>query len=387
MRTAKRLAPLATVVALIFALGWLGITANRSAGRRAVVVGAGAGLMLMTWARANALRQASESRQQLLSTTTHELKTPVTAIRGAALTLGTRWRQMPPEKVDEFLGIIHRRTDGLTTLIDRILIGTRLEAGREMAFRPKPVQVAPVVRAIAAELDEASPHHDVVAVADESVSVQADPDCLDHVLGLLVENAIKYSPEGGEVRIEVVEEADSVRFAISDHGVGIAPKERKKIFQPYYRGGAKDVTRAPGVGLGLSIARHLVAGHGGRIWVESQPEAGSTFLFTMPKVAAAEEKAPGPVGVLLQREDGSVLLSGAGAALPATGRADRDAWLPVTQAARAAGVHPNTVRGWVRRGAVEAAPSNTGRGYVVRLGALLDRMTAADGSLRTPRSH
>ena len=232
-----------------------------------------------------ALRKAYDYKGELLANTTHELKTPLTAIRGAAMTLGTRWRDMSPGQIDTFLGMIHRRCDGLQKLVDKILTGARLEAGREVPVSLEPVDVSGVLRRIAAEFADASPRHEI-AVATHDVWANADPAALDQVLGLLTENAIKYSPDGGQIRLEATRRGDEIVVRVEDHGVGMDAEAREHAFEPYYRASRGNAQRAGGVGLGLSIARHLVQREGGEISVTSVEGAGSVFTFTLAAVEA-----------------------------------------------------------------------------------------------------
>ena len=251
-----------------------------------LLVVAAAALFVMNHKRQMALAKAYEYKGQLLANTTHELKTPLTAIRGAAVTLGMRWRTMSAEQIDQFLGIIHRRCDGLSKLIERILLGARLEAGREVALSPTPTDVLGSLRAITSEFKDVSPRHPVLLAAPENVWVNADPEALDQILGLLLENAIKYSPEGGEVRVSAIDGPRTVTIAVSDHGVGMTEEEQEHIFDPYFRAARGDANRFSGVGLGLSIVRHLVQRSGGEIAVESTPGVGTTFTFSVPKVGS-----------------------------------------------------------------------------------------------------
>jgi signal transduction histidine kinase len=203
---------------------------------------------------------------------------------------------MSAEQIDQFLGIIHRRCDGLSKLIDRILLGARLEAGREVALNPRPTDLLGSLRAIASEFKDVSPKHPVLLAAPENVWVDVDPEALDQIVGLLLENAIKYSPEGGEVRIAALDGSRTVTISVSDHGVGMALGDQEHIFDPYFRAARGDSNRFGGVGLGLSIAHHLVQGSGGDIRVESTPGAGTTFSFTLPRVQSPLEHATSLAG-------------------------------------------------------------------------------------------
>jgi signal transduction histidine kinase len=193
---------------------------------------------------------------------------------------------MSAEQIDQFLGIIHRRCDGLNKLIERILLGARLEAGREVTLSPAPTDVLGSLRAITSEFKDVSPRHPVLLVAPENVWVNADPEALDQIVGLLLENAIKYSPEGGEVSVSAIDELGAVTVAVSDHGVGMTAEELEHIFDPYFRAARGDANRFSGVGLGLSIVRHLVQRSGGEIAVDSTPGVGTTFTFSLPKIGS-----------------------------------------------------------------------------------------------------
>lgn len=248
----------------------------------ALLVVAAAGMFLLNQRRQDALARAYEYKGELLANTTHELKTPLTAIRGASMTLGLRWREMTQEQIDTFLGIVHRRCEGLQKLVDRILTGARLEAGREVPIQPEPVHVAGVLTRMATEFGDASPRHAIVAAVPPHLWTESDPVALDQVLGLLIENAIKYSPEGGRVRIDAIESEGRIVFGVADQGIGMDPEDVAHVFDAYFKAQRGDRNSYGGVGLGLSIARHLVRRHGGDIWVASAPGKGSTFSFSMP---------------------------------------------------------------------------------------------------------
>lgn len=258
----------------------------------ALLVVAASALMVLNHKRKEALARAYEYKGQLLANTTHELKTPLTAIRGAAMTLGVRWRDMEPDQVDQFLGIVHRRCDDLGTLIERILLGARLEAGQEIALAPEVHDLAGTLRRIAMEFAAVSPRHTIVADVPEVVWASYDERSLDQVLGLLVENAIKYSPDGGRITVSARQDDDGVLLGVADHGVGIDAEDLEHIFDPYFKASRGDTAVAGGVGLGLSIARHLVRRHGADLHVVSTPGDGTSFWFRLP---AAEPPATGVV--------------------------------------------------------------------------------------------
>ncbi|HVL32241.1 MAG TPA: sensor histidine kinase [Actinomycetota bacterium] len=247
----------------------------------ALLAVAAALLGVLNHKRQTALQKAYEYKGQLLANTTHELKTPLTAIRGAAMTLGMRWREMAPEQVDQFLGIVHRRCDALDALIERILMGARLEAGRSDPILPEPINLDEVLRRAALEYRDVSPHHSIECTSNTNAWVNADIEAIEQVLGLLVENAIKYSPEGGRVRIEAQVTGTRAAIHIADDGIGIKDEDVAHVFEPYFKASRGDAQHFGGVGLGLSIARHLVDRHGGELSVTSAPGEGSVFTFTL----------------------------------------------------------------------------------------------------------
>ena len=129
-------------------------------------------------------------------------------------------------------------------------------------------------------------------VADALVQVHVDPPRIEQVVTNLVENALKYSPQGGDVQVEVTADAGVARLSVRDRGIGIAAEDLPLIFERFHRGKNVDDRRFAGMGLGLYIARGIVEQHGGRIWAESAPGEGSTFCVELP-VATVAEALPG----------------------------------------------------------------------------------------------
>lgn len=252
-----------------------------------VLAAAALGLLVLGYARQQALREAYTYKGQLLANTTHELKTPLTAIRGASVTLGTRWRDLPEGTVDELLGMVHRRCESLEKLVDRVLIGARFDAGREVPMRPEPIDMRGLLQQTAAEFSESCPRHRLTVDAPDGLRAHVDAHAIDQILGMLVENAIKYSPGGGRVRLAARPVADCVALRVSDQGVGISPEDQERIFEPYYRANREDDHGIGGVGLGLSIIRQLVEANGGDIGVRSMAGHGAAFTVVLPGAGRA----------------------------------------------------------------------------------------------------
>ncbi|MBJ6761684.1 PAS domain-containing protein [Myxococcaceae bacterium JPH2] len=239
--------------------------------------------------RERLLREAHEAiqvRDDFLSIASHELKTPLTPLRlllqslRNALVAG---QPVTPERVDKALGQVRRLASLVNDLLDASLVG----AGRlEMQRGPVPLQ--DVVREVTSDFRDASERHVVTYEApSEELIVQGDRGRLTQVLSNLVENAIKYSPLGGAVRITLTREGTAAVLSVTDSGIGIPTEEQARLFNRFFRAHNSPVSGFGGLGLGLYICRDIVERHGGRIWVESELGRGSTFRVSLPVRAHA----------------------------------------------------------------------------------------------------
>lgn len=225
-------------------------------------------------------RQALERMQrEFIAMAGHELRNPLTAIRGAAQLM--QRRGVYSERRVE---TIVNQTRRLERLVDDLLDISRLEAGR-LELRPARVDLAQLVHASAEQVRAISPAHVVrVEVAPGPIEGWWDPDRLGQVLQNLLMNAVKYSPDGGEVLVRLETQDSEVRLSISDRGVGIPAEALSRLFDRFYRAENAAAGSQQGFGLGLYIARSLVEAHGGRIWAESAgPGQGSTFTVALPR--------------------------------------------------------------------------------------------------------
>jgi PAS domain S-box-containing protein len=233
-------------------------------------------------------RALESMRQDFVATVSHELRTPLAAIYGAALTLRRDDVDLAAELEAKLLEVITEESNRLAEIVSDLLLASQLDTDKLYAN----VEVCDP-RAIAQlELDAAQTHlPDNVALALEAPSklpaVVADPGQLRQVLSNLIENAVKYSPDGGTVRVALAPENGHVRFSVSDSGLGIPASEQRRIFEKFFRLDP-DMTRGiGGTGLGLYICRELVRRVDGRIWVESDGRSGSTFHVEIPQEAVA----------------------------------------------------------------------------------------------------
>jgi len=233
-----------------------------------------------------------------VSNVTHELKTPIAMIRLAVETLEMR-RFSSPEEEDKFLGIISRETQRLTQLVENILDFARLEAGRGV-FKFARVDVRTLVADAVESLQPRLDHLGFRVEMDlpESLpTTRADPTAITHCVLNLLDNAIKYSRQQREIRVMVGQREGWVEIAVADRGIGIAPGDRKRIFEKFVRLENGLVHDVRGAGLGLSLVDQIMRAHHGRIEVNSTPGEGSTFTLLLPvdrdaPEQEAEEQAP-----------------------------------------------------------------------------------------------
>jgi two-component system phosphate regulon sensor histidine kinase PhoR len=241
-----------------------------------------------------ALRDLTEARRleqlkaEFVATASHELRTPLAAVYGAAQTLRRHDFALDEGGRERFVSLIVDESERLGRIVNDILLANQLDIGsldlRSETFDPKELvdRVVEAARAHApsAITVEAAPGPPPPALA-------SDRERLRQVLVNLVENAIKYSPQGGKVEVGAAPAGDKVRFHVRDEGVGVPAEEHKRIFDKFYRLDPHMTAGVGGTGLGLYICDELVRRLGGRIWVESDGELGSTFLFEIPTAEPA----------------------------------------------------------------------------------------------------
>jgi signal transduction histidine kinase len=226
------------------------------------------------------LRRLSALRADFVSLVSHELRSPMAAVIGAARTLEERWRELTAEQRMAFLALIADETNRLATLIGDVLDTSRIEAGT-FSYRFTDVDLAELVRDTVAGFALHQEEVAVVAHADRQVpNIRGDRERLRQVLQNLLENAVKYSRAGEEVDVRTWAENGRVLVAVADTGPGIPREHQALIFERFGR--ANVGLGKPGTGLGLFIARSIVEAHGGWLSVESAPGEGATFTLELP---------------------------------------------------------------------------------------------------------
>jgi PAS domain S-box-containing protein len=224
----------------------------------------------------------SRLKDEFLSIASHELRTPVTSIKGYTQLSKTLIREKDLETAEEYLGIALDQIDRMSRLILELLDVSRIETGR-LEIRREVIEWGSFVRTIVDRLNTALGERTIVLeVPDESRVVIGDRDRLEQVLGNLLENAVKYSPDGSDVHVNVEERAEQVVTSVADRGIGIPQDEIGQVFERFHRGRQVSSTNYGGLGLGLYITKQIVERHGGTIGVESRHGEGTTFQFTLP---------------------------------------------------------------------------------------------------------
>jgi len=240
--------------------------------------------------RAELARQAAEAagqeielRDEFLSVAAHELKTPVTSLRTAAqviLRQLMRGEEVSAERLTRMASVIDQGSERLSRLVNQLLDISRLEGGKLRLERSQ-IDVVALVRDVVERTQSQAPSADIGVQGAESLWLWADPLRIEQVLVNLLDNAVKYSPRGGEIIVECTSlSSELVQMTVRDQGIGIGSNEHEQIFERFYR--VDDSERTTGLGLGLYISREIVERHGGRIWAESSPNGGARFVIQLP---------------------------------------------------------------------------------------------------------
>jgi two-component system phosphate regulon sensor histidine kinase PhoR len=228
-------------------------------------------------------RVLEQMRADFVATVSHELRTPLAAIYGAAVTLRRTDLDLGDELRARLLTVVADESDRLAQIVNDVLLASHLDSG-QLQLRIETVDAGKITESV---VDAAKTHlPEGVTISFEAPDglppVAADEQQLRQVLVNLVENAVKYSPEGGPVDVKVSEGERAVRWAVSDEGLGIPQSERRRVFEKFYRLDPNMTRGIGGTGLGLYICRELVRRLDGRIWVEGNNGKGSTFVVEIP---------------------------------------------------------------------------------------------------------
>jgi two-component system phosphate regulon sensor histidine kinase PhoR len=232
------------------------------------------------------LKKAENMRRDFVANVSHELRTPVTIIKGYAETLLDGALESDPTRAIRFVEIISSHSERLTNLINDILTLSSLET-KEALIELNPIDVSGTITKACMLLQERAVQKNI-AIINETVGgtvprVMADQGRLEQVVVNLLENAIKYTPDGGTVRLFTEDDGERIRVSVADTGIGIPFKDLPRIFERFYRVDEARTREQGGTGLGLAIVKHIVQLHDGTVSVTSEPGKGSIFSFTLKK--------------------------------------------------------------------------------------------------------
>jgi signal transduction histidine kinase len=201
---------------------------------------------------------------------------------GGLSTLLSEEQRLSPEEKRQLLQDAALETNSLSYLLGNLIELSRAQANR-LSLNLEPVAIRSVIKGVVGKLEQqTSAHRFVIDLPPKLPMVQADPIRIERILHNLLENAVKYSPRGGEIRVLAKRDGNHLVIGVNDQGIGISQADQVKLFRPFERLENRGIEEVKGAGLGLTVCRRLVEAHGGRIWVESQPGLGSTFFFTLP---------------------------------------------------------------------------------------------------------
>lgn len=227
-------------------------------------------------------KEVEQLQNDFVSIVSHELRGPLTAIKGFIQTLILKGDQLPLDMRRDFLSTINEQADRLNQLVEDLLNVSRIQS-RRLHMTMTDVDIEALCRKLLNQFGAKWGEREIIIEAEPNFPlVRADDKKLDEILVNLIDNAVKYSPEGGVVKVGMVPKEDSVEVSVEDSGIGIPPDEAARLFEKFHRIATPETRDIGGTGLGLYIVKNLVEAHGGRIIVTSAEGVGSTFSFTLP---------------------------------------------------------------------------------------------------------
>ncbi len=227
-------------------------------------------------------KKLEKIKDEFIGLVSHELRTPLTVIIGSLYTVLSEGKYLSQKETRQLLEDAVAETEYLSHLVGNLFELSRIQAN-QLSLYTEPVRVDVAVRNVVEKLKrQTSKHQFVVEIDSKMPMVHADPLRLERILYNLMENAIKYSPRGGQIRVFARPEPSHLTIGVADQGIGLSPDDQAKLFSPFPQLEQSALQGIKGAGLGLMVCRRLVEAHGGRIWVESELGKGSAFFVTLP---------------------------------------------------------------------------------------------------------
>ena len=234
-----------------------------------------------------AAKELEEAKDLFLATTSHELRTPITVVQGFASTLTRRWDKLTDAERLSAVQTIAERAGSLSRLVEQLLLGARAGAD-QLTVRNGPFNLAALLRGTAAGFFSLSDKHTLVTdIPDTLPQAHGDPMATDIMVGQLLENAFKYSPNGGTITVAARVAGDWIDVTVDDEGIGIAPGDHERIFERFVQGETGDRRRFGGIGLGLYIVRQLARAQDGEVAASSRPGGGTRMSLQLRRADAA----------------------------------------------------------------------------------------------------
>lgn len=237
-------------------------------------------------------KEVEQLQHDFVSIVSHELRGPLTAIKGFVRTLLLKSDRLPPDAQMQFLATIDEQADRLNQLVEDLLNVSRIDT-RRLKLSIEEVDVPGRIEKLVGQFRGKWGDREIILEADPSLPlIRGDASKLDEVFINLIDNAVKYSPNGGSVKVAMHLAEDHVEVSVEDSGIGIGPEDAARLFEKFHRIATPETRDIGGTGLGLYIVKNLVEAHGGVIFVTSARGVGSTFTFTLPIGGPADAIAP-----------------------------------------------------------------------------------------------
>ncbi len=225
---------------------------------------------------ADAIAAQRDAQMAFLAGVAHDLRNPLSAIKLSVTAIPPDAPLPPESRIRRTMTMLDRQLTRIERMLGDLIDTAKAESG-QLELRFEPCDARALVRHVVELFESVSPGHVIeTRLPDRPVMIECDPLRIEQVIGNLVSNAIKYSPDGSPIFVSLSAEGGDAAIAVTDHGIGISRAERERLFEPFRRGRAAQ-DGPPGVGLGLFVGRRIIDGHGGRIEVDSEPGRGSTF--------------------------------------------------------------------------------------------------------------